>query len=189
MPTARAERIALSLSLAAIALLAGLMFVAAKRYREEAEAASATAPRLVIRHQQLAHGNRIRRDGGQLVRRHESPPPPAPAPPAVPAESPAARRTPARPAAPVAPVSPPAVRLTAARGDCWAEVRVVSESGSVLYSGILARGQARTFRGKRLWIRLGAPENVDATIDRKPASIPGGTLNVIVTRRGFRAAA
>jgi hypothetical protein len=80
------------------------------------------------------------------------------------------------------------LRLTAARGDCWVEVRRKSGDGAVLFAAILPKGDFRTFRGKQLWIRLGAPEAVDAALGGKPAKIPGGTLNVLATPRGLKSA-
>ena len=189
MPTSRAERIALGSTLVVVVLLGALMILAALRERETA-ATSAVPGSQVRRHQQMAQGNRVDRSREEPVQQEQQQQrnAPASATPVAP-PVPAARVVPAAPPKPAAVVAPPTVRLTAARGDCWAEVRRGSDAGAVLYAGILARGEARTFRGKRFWIRFGAPEAVDASIDGRPAAIPDGTLNVIVTRRGFSVAA
>jgi len=185
LPSARAERIALGVTLGVIVLLGALVAVAALRYRTVPEGSAAPATSLGgVRHHQMAQGNRP-------VRRHVTPAPPTSSQPPAQPETPAiAVNQPAAPerAAPVArPV--PAVRVLAARGDSWAEVRKGSETGGVLYAGIIVEGDSRTFRNRRLWIRFGAPENVDASIGGKPAALPSGTLNMLVTSRGFIAAA
>lgn len=104
-----------------------------------------------------------------------------------------------KPAAPVAPKTPvtkptaqataaPKLVLTAARGDCWVEMHAGSQQGKTVYLGILKQGQTVTFPAKRLWIRLGAPEKLDATLGGRPTTIPRGTGNVIVTETGIRPA-
>ncbi len=49
------------------------------------------------------------------------------------------------------------VRISAADGDCWLEVRAASAGGRVLYSGTLEQGATKVFRGRVLWLRLGNP--------------------------------
>jgi cytoskeleton protein RodZ len=49
------------------------------------------------------------------------------------------------------------VRVNAATGDCWMEVRAGSSTGTVLYSSTLAQGGVKVFHGKTLWLRLGNP--------------------------------
>src|SRR5436190_1618343 len=73
-----------------------------------------------------------------------------------------------------------------ARGPCWLSVRAGSESGRVLYERMLQPGQRAGFAGARLWIRIGAPWNVDAFLDGKRVALPNTVGNVIVTRRGVR---
>jgi cytoskeletal protein RodZ len=65
--------------------------------------------------------------------------------------------------------------VTAARGDSWMEVRRASSKGKVLFSGILAQGDAQTFSARRLWLRLGAAGNVDLAVDGKAYPLPSGT--------------
>jgi hypothetical protein len=70
------------------------------------------------------------------------------------------------------------VVLVAARGPCWLEVR---SGGRRLYEKELTQGERALFTGRRLWIRLGAPWNVDATVNGKPRSLPQITGNIVVT--------
>ena len=49
------------------------------------------------------------------------------------------------------------VRVNAATGACWLEVRKDSSTGTVLYSSTLAQGAVKVFHGKTLWLRLGNP--------------------------------
>jgi hypothetical protein len=108
-----------------------------------------------------------------------------------------AARTPLRPAtrAPVktapAAVHPP-LTLTAARGPCWLSVHLGSRSGKTLYEGTLQAGRSVRF-GLRspLWIRVGAPWNVDAAIGARSvnASLPSLTGDVVASRGGVQSAA
>jgi hypothetical protein len=81
------------------------------------------------------------------------------------------------------------VSLTASRGDCWLEVRKDGVHGKSVYLGTLVKGKTFEVSAKSLWVRLGAPQNVDVSVNGKAASLPGGTQDVIVTRNGMRAAA
>jgi hypothetical protein len=82
--------------------------------------------------------------------------PSAPAPRAV------LRSAATRPRAPV--VAASLLSLTAARGSCWLWVRIGSATGPTVYERTLAPGQTVRFGlGRRLWIRVGAPWNLDVT--------------------------
>jgi cytoskeleton protein RodZ len=74
--------------------------------------------------------------------------------------------------------------LTAARGRCWLMVRRASESGPLVFESTLAQGQTVRFTVGRLWIRVGAPWNVDATLSGKPLPMPSAIGNVVVTPTG-----
>lgn len=95
---------------------------------------------------------------------------------------------------PPATASSPAVRhprrvtlaLTASRGPCWLLVRMGSRDGRHLYEGMLAEGESARFSGRRLWIRLGAPQALDAKVNGKRAGLPDDTANVVVTSSGIR---
>jgi cytoskeleton protein RodZ len=83
-------------------------------------------------------------------------------------------------------VGPAKLILTAARGRCWLHVSLGSRTGRYLFEGSLEEGQSLRFAGKRLWIRLGAPQNLEASLDGVPAGLPDDTASVVVTRAGVR---
>jgi helix-turn-helix protein/uncharacterized protein DUF4115 len=103
-----------------------------------------------------------------------------------------AHPTPTRVARPEKHESPPAesqpakLLLTAAHGRCWLHVNLGSRAGRYLYEGSLEEGQSRRFAGRRLWIRLGAPQNLEASVNGAPANLPDDTANVVVTAAGVR---
>jgi cytoskeleton protein RodZ len=79
------------------------------------------------------------------------------------------------------------IALSAARGPCWILVRVGAANGPVAYQKTLQPGETARFGlRKRLWIRLGAPWNVDATIGGRPAdSLPARTGDVVASASGL----
>jgi helix-turn-helix protein/uncharacterized protein DUF4115 len=79
------------------------------------------------------------------------------------------------------------IALVATRGPCWLSVRLGSDTGRVLYERTLEQGQAVDFSGPRLWIRTGAPWNLDATLNGKGVQLPGSLGNVVATPRGLQA--
>jgi hypothetical protein len=81
------------------------------------------------------------------------------------------------------------VMLATPRGDCWLEVRQESSTGKVVYVGTLAKGKSVSAAGRKLWIRFGAPQNVDLKLNGKAAAIPSGTLDVLVTPTRVQATA
>ena len=83
-----------------------------------------------------------------------------------------------------APAPAPKLVLTAAHGDSWLEIRSGSATGGVVYLGVLTRGRSLTFPANRLWIRMGAPENVVATLRGRSITLPSSTGNLVVTRSG-----
>jgi cytoskeleton protein RodZ len=109
------------------------------------------------------------------------PPPtnPATTPPEPP--PPAAAETTARPK-----VKPAKLILTAVQGPCWMAVHAGSPTGELLYEGTLEQGQTMRFQKKRLWIQLGAPGNLVAQLNGKPASLPTAESIVVVTAKGIR---
>ncbi len=156
MPKTRLERLVAGVGVALIACLFVLTAVAWRDYRD-APAASASSLE--------------------------------PAVPRRPRVSPAAATPPARATVPGSPArtakqSPGArttdtIGLRAARGDCWLEVR---RGDDVLYAGTLVQGQTRTFTGRTLELTLGAPGNVDATVNGKAVrNFPQGASTVVLT--------
>jgi transcriptional regulator with XRE-family HTH domain len=89
--------------------------------------------------------------------------------------------------APPAPVQP--LVLTAARGTCWLRVRIGSSRGPTVYERTLQRGQTvRLGLRKPLWVRVGAPWNLDAAIGRRSVttSLPPRTGDMLATRSGLQ---
>lgn len=120
--------------------------------------------------------------------------PSPPRPQSVAATRPAAHRAAHAPAKakPAVPLAPPHVRpalmLQATRGDCWLAVRLGSSTGPVVYEGVLHRGQTARFGlRKPLWMRLGAPWNLDATIGSRSVTsdLPARTGNAEATAQGI----
>jgi len=76
------------------------------------------------------------------------------------------------------------ITFVATRGPCWLSVRLGSDTGRLLYERTLEQGQAVGFSGPRLWIRIGAPWNLDATLNGKRVRLPGSLGNVVATAHG-----
>jgi cytoskeleton protein RodZ len=96
-----------------------------------------------------------------------------------------------RPAAATRASRPAVARLVlvAARGDCWLSIRAGSRDGRVLDEGLLREGAAVRVAAKRLWIRIGAPWNLDARLNgRALRGLPADTGNVFVTAAGLQPA-
>jgi hypothetical protein len=89
---------------------------------------------------------------------------------------------------PPAPPRPKTARfdLVAARGPCWLSVRLGSDTGRLLYERTLGTGQRARFVAARLWLRIGAPWNVDATLNGRRAQLPASLANVLVTPQAVR---
>jgi Domain of unknown function (DUF4115) len=83
----------------------------------------------------------------------------------------------------------PRLIVTAVRGDCWLSIRVAWRNGRVVYEGLLAEGDTLRVTGRRLWVRMGAPWNLEAHLNGRPLRrLPADTANVIVTRSGLKPA-
>jgi cytoskeleton protein RodZ len=75
--------------------------------------------------------------------------------------------------------------MTAAGGTCWLSVRIASRDGAVLYEGLLQEGDTLRFARRRLWIRIGAPWNLEVRLNgRLVTGLPADTGNILVTRAG-----
>jgi cytoskeleton protein RodZ len=107
------------------------------------------------------------------------------------APAPAQTRTTTRAARPT---TPPAARqpltvarivLVARRGRCWLSVHQGSATGRLVYERTLEQGRTANFASTRLWIRIGAPWNVDATLNGKAVQLPASTGDVVVTPAGL----
>jgi transcriptional regulator with XRE-family HTH domain len=80
-----------------------------------------------------------------------------------------------------------------ARGPCWLAVRADSGAGPVLYEATLHAGGVLRYtlaRARpRLWLRIGAPWNLELSLNGKAATtLPRGPGNVVVTRSGLHPA-
>jgi hypothetical protein len=89
-------------------------------------------------------------------------------------------------------VPPGSVRLelTATGGNSLIAVHESSVSGELVFAGTLERGRTMTFIGKKLWLDIASPENVQARINGDRSLVPGAARGapvvVTVTERGFR---
>jgi len=103
------------------------------------------------------------------------------------------RRTTTRAALPAAPrtsTQPKTVArivLVARRGRCWLSIHLGSATGRLVYEKTLEQGRTARFISTRLWIRIGAPWNLDATLNGKAVQLPASTGDVVVTPTGLRA--
>ena len=143
-------------------------------------------PRRGIGGTPLLDGRRLRpavavSPSGTGRRQPTSPPLSQPRPRTHPHHPPTAQAPPKRP--------PPLLALTAARGSCWLSVRIGTNSGRTVYEQTLQQGQTVRFGlRRRLWIRLGAPWNLDATIGRRQVTeaLPSRTGDTLATAAGLR---
>ena len=76
--------------------------------------------------------------------------------------------------------------LVARFGNSWLAVRRGSATSRTVYEGTLTEGRSLHFRGKRLWLRLGAPHNLAARLGARRVDLPESTSTVLVTRKGLR---
>ncbi len=80
-----------------------------------------------------------------------------------------------------------------ARGRCWLSIRAGSATGPVLYEATLEAGGVLRYTlapGRpRLWLRIGAPWNLELSLNGDPATaLPRGPRNLLVDRSGLRSA-
>jgi cytoskeleton protein RodZ len=114
---------------------------------------------------------------------HAGPPPSTQRHTTTRAAVPAAPRTSTQPK-PVARIA-----LIASRGRCWLSIHLGSATGKLVYERTLEQGRTARFVSTRLWIRVGAPWNLDATLNGKAVQLPASTGDVVVTPTGVRATA
>jgi RodZ C-terminal domain len=78
--------------------------------------------------------------------------------------------------------------LVASRGPCWLSVHIRSAAGQTVFERTLQSSQTARFTltHRNLWMRIGAPWNLDATLDGKPIQLPAATGDVVVTPAGLR---
>lgn len=95
-----------------------------------------------------------------------------------------------RPPAAAPPAAPVYAVFRAARGNCWLFVRRSGPAGPVLYEQTLAQGSTlRLPVGRALWVRIGAPWNLDLSVaGRDVAGLPTTPANVLVSKSGVASA-
>jgi hypothetical protein len=112
-----------------------------------------------------------------------------PPPPVTTAPEPATTPPPATTTGPRPQPGDAILVVTATRGESPVSVRAESEEGESLFEGILAQGRSVRRFGPRLWIRLGAAENVDLTLNGRPVErLSPGSLDLIATPAQVQAA-
>jgi cytoskeletal protein RodZ len=67
------------------------------------------------------------------------------------------------------------VKVEAVDGDCWMEIRRNNAEGVVLFSGTLAQGDVEKFKGKDIWMSLGAPGNARLNVEGKDVKLKSDT--------------
>jgi cytoskeleton protein RodZ len=77
--------------------------------------------------------------------------------------------------------------VRATQGSSWMEVRAVSSSGKLLYSGTLEHGQHKSFDGRSLQLALAEPRNVVVRLNGNRVDLPQGTTFVVTSQRIIRA--
>jgi transcriptional regulator with XRE-family HTH domain len=84
-------------------------------------------------------------------------------------------------------VAPRVLVLIASRGDCWLEVRMGSATGTSLYMATLPQGGVLRFGlGSPLWIRVGAPRNLDAIVAGRDVTgqLPASPADLVASAGG-----
>lgn len=153
-------------------------------FREKLIAAVGFAAVLLLALLAFTGGN-----GGDGAGTVANPPPPPPPPPAT--TTPGTTTTPPPATTTGRQPQPGDARLVvkASRGDSPLSVHADSEEGESLYDGVLSQGRSVSLFGPRLWIRLGAAENVDLTLDGRPVErLPAGSLDLVATPGQLQAA-
>jgi hypothetical protein len=89
-----------------------------------------------------------------------------------------------------APPAKPKIVFAAVRGDCWLLVRGGSATGPVLYEGVLVSGRNLVFGRRFLYVRAGAPWNLEVRQDGhlRRLTSAGGPVNAVFTPSGIRPA-
>lgn len=117
-----------------------------------------------------------------------------PEPPEPPPAQPAPRTNTEPPPPPTTTTTPRPARnavlvVRATRGSSLVLIRADSESGDSMYEAVLDQGETIRFSAPRLWIRLGAAENIDLTLDGQPVErLPAGTIDLLATPGRVQAA-
>jgi hypothetical protein len=78
--------------------------------------------------------------------------------------------------------------LRATRRRCWIEADAGSPAGRRLYYSTLEQGRSLRLTQKRIWLRVGAPVALSATLNGKPVVLPHtqSPINLLVTPHGIQ---
>ncbi len=60
-----------------------------------------------------------------------------------------------------------------AKGNTWLEVHDSAATGRLLFQGTLERGQSQRFRADRLFLNVGSPVKLSATVNGRAVRVPG----------------
>jgi transcriptional regulator with XRE-family HTH domain len=108
---------------------------------------------------------------------------------AAPPPPPPKRTVTQKPATPPRTASRATLVLRAENGRCWIEAHAGSQLGKQLYYAVLEQGRTLRLKQKRLWLRLGDPTALVATLDGKALPLPASTpVDVVVTPAGLQLA-
>jgi cytoskeletal protein RodZ len=72
------------------------------------------------------------------------------------------------------------LEITAVHGQSTLIINRGGASGTVLFQGTLASGMKRAYNGKRFWLNIGSPENLEIEIAGQPVHV-GGSRPWVVT--------
>jgi helix-turn-helix protein/uncharacterized protein DUF4115 len=108
---------------------------------------------------------------------------------AIPPSLPTTHTKPTKPKAPAPrPAVPQRIKffVVAASGPSWLEIRNYSASGRPLFTGTLDLHKNLFFRARRLWIDIGQPGNLKASVNGRAIAFPGSgrTVTVLVGKNG-----
>ena len=81
--------------------------------------------------------------------------------------------TPAR--TPAASATPLARLVLRARGTTWIEVHNASPAGRLLFQGTMHQGDSQRFTAARIWLNVGTPSKLTATVNGRAVAVPGRT--------------
>jgi hypothetical protein len=76
--------------------------------------------------------------------------------------------------------------LAATNGPCWIEAHAGSRAGRLLYRGTLEPTHGLRLPARLLWLRIGAPWNLEARLGGKRVSLPDHVADVVVTPTAVR---
>lgn len=69
----------------------------------------------------------------------------------------------------------PAKLVLRARGTTWVEVHNASPAGRLLFQGTMQRGDSQRFTAARIWLNVGTPAKLTATVNGRAITLPGQT--------------